>query len=131
VLTTPISGSETLESMIGTATVRTDRCVMGDWTVVDMASVALIAAPSQAGGHESAATLQGLVRNPRLGAPRPPAGRAETCQARESVLLISPTGGGKTLAGFLPSLIEITGTGEGGTQRHPHALYLAAEGACR
>ena len=29
-------------------------------------------------------------------------------EARQSVLLISPTGGGKTLAGFLPSLAEIT-----------------------
>ncbi|WP_421693982.1 ligase-associated DNA damage response DEXH box helicase [Aestuariivirga sp.] len=43
-------------------------------------------------------------------------------QARESVLLISPTGGGKTLAGFLPSLIEITekGSGEG-----IHTLYIS------
>ena len=32
----------------------------------------------------------------------------EHAEKRESVLLISPTGGGKTLAGFLPSLIEIT-----------------------
>jgi ATP-dependent Lhr-like helicase len=43
-------------------------------------------------------------------------------QARESVLLISPTGGGKTLAGFLPSLAEITarGSGEG-----IHTLYIS------
>ena len=43
-------------------------------------------------------------------------------QARESVLLISPTGGGKTLAGFLPSLAEITarGTGHG-----IHTLYVS------
>src|SRR6516162_7045412 len=27
-----------------------------------------------------------------------------------SVLLIAPTGGGKTLAGFLPSLVELSGT---------------------
>ena len=42
--------------------------------------------------------------------------------ARESVLLISPTGGGKTLAGFLPSLAEITerGSGEG-----IHTLYVS------
>jgi len=41
---------------------------------------------------------------------------------RESVLLISPTGGGKTLAGFLPSLAEITarGSGEG-----IHTLYIS------
>ena len=43
-------------------------------------------------------------------------------QARKSVLLISPTGGGKTLAGFLPSLAEITarGSGEG-----IHTLYIS------
>ena len=43
-------------------------------------------------------------------------------QARDNVLLISPTGGGKTLAGFLPSLIEITerGSGEG-----IHTLYIS------
>src|SRR4051794_6912309 len=29
-----------------------------------------------------------------------------------SVLLIAPTGGGKTLAGFLPSLVELTGRGK-------------------
>jgi ATP-dependent Lhr-like helicase len=27
----------------------------------------------------------------------------------ESVLLVAPTGGGKTLAGFLPSLIDLAG----------------------
>ncbi len=44
-------------------------------------------------------------------------------EARESVLLISPTGGGKTLAGFLPSLIEISGQAErtGGI----HTLYIS------
>ena len=43
-------------------------------------------------------------------------------ERRESVLLISPTGGGKTLAGFLPSLAEITarGSGEG-----IHTLYIS------
>ena len=46
----------------------------------------------------------------------------EHAQGRESVLLISPTGGGKTLAGFLPSLVEITerGSGEG-----IHTLYVS------
>ena len=43
-------------------------------------------------------------------------------QARESVLLISPTGGGKTLAGFLPSLAEIT---ERGSQGSIHTLYIS------
>ncbi len=43
-------------------------------------------------------------------------------QARESVLLISPTGGGKTLAGFLPSLVEIT---EKGSSGGIHTLYVS------
>ena len=38
---------------------------------------------------------------------------------RESVLLIAPTGGGKTLAGFLPSLIELAPL----PVRRPHALH--------
>ena len=36
----------------------------------------------------------------------------EAAQRGQSALLIAPTGGGKTLAGFLPSLIELAGTGE-------------------
>jgi ATP-dependent helicase Lhr and Lhr-like helicase len=50
-------------------------------------------------------------------------------EGARSVLLISPTGGGKTLAGFLPSLVEDHGTGLG--RRHPHALCVAPEGAGR
>jgi ATP-dependent Lhr-like helicase len=43
-------------------------------------------------------------------------------EARESVLLISPTGGGKTLAGFLPSLVDITRRGQG---QGIHTLYVS------
>lgn len=43
-------------------------------------------------------------------------------ERRESVLLISPTGGGKTLAGFLPSLAEITERGSG---NGIHTLYIS------
>ncbi|WP_395685530.1 ligase-associated DNA damage response DEXH box helicase [Aestuariivirga sp.] len=42
--------------------------------------------------------------------------------ARDSVLLISPTGGGKTLAGFLPSLVEIAERGSG---QGIHTLYVS------
>ena len=37
-----------------------------------------------------------------------PAGAGGPCRgAGESVLLVAPTGGGKTLAGFLPTLIDL------------------------
>ena len=57
-------------------------------------------------------------------------------KAREgrSVLLVAPTGAGKTLAGFLPSLVELSergpepGHGQG-QARAPHPLHLALEGA--
>src|SRR5437763_1680650 len=44
-------------------------------------------------------------------------------RAGRSVLLIAPTGAGKTLAGFLPSLIELRGqsSGQGGL----HTLYIS------
>ena len=45
-------------------------------------------------------------------------------------LLIAPTGGGKTLAGFLPSLIELAERPPAEyAARAAHALHLAAEGA--
>ncbi|MGH6619000.1 MAG: DEAD/DEAH box helicase, partial [Alphaproteobacteria bacterium] len=43
----------------------------------------------------------------------------EAAQAGRHALVIAPTGGGKTLAGFLPSLIEISEAGAGGL----HTLY--------
>ena len=45
----------------------------------------------------------------------------EAAQAGESVLLIAPTGGGKTLGGFLPSLIELHAQPHEGL----HTLYLS------
>ena len=49
-----------------------------------------------------------------------------TAQAGRSALLIAPTGGGKTLAGFLPSLIDL---GRDSRARPQHALHFTAEGA--
>ena len=43
-------------------------------------------------------------------------------RAGENVLLIAPTGGGKTLAGFLPSLVQLAGAPE---RRGLHTLYLS------
>ncbi len=42
-------------------------------------------------------------------------------RAGESALLIAPTGGGKTLAGFLPSLIDLAETPRAGL----HTLYVS------
>ena len=42
-------------------------------------------------------------------------------EAGESVLLIAPTGGGKTLAGFLPSLVDLAATPRAGL----HTLYVS------
>lgn len=54
----------------------------------------------------------------------------EKAQSGRSTLLIAPTGAGKTLAGFLPSLIELSGGGDG--NRLPpfkgsglHTLYIS------
>ena len=60
-----------------------------------------------------------------------------------SALLIAPTGAGKTLAGFLPTLVELSARSKGAGDEKPHlhrpqreahrrpahALHLAAEGA--
>jgi ATP-dependent Lhr-like helicase len=45
----------------------------------------------------------------------------DAARAGESVLLIAPTGGGKTLAGFLPTLVELAATPRGGI----HTLYVS------
>ncbi len=45
----------------------------------------------------------------------------EAFAARRSTLLVAPTGGGKTLSGFLPSLIDIHETGATGL----HTLYIS------
>src|SRR6202012_4162860 len=42
-------------------------------------------------------------------------------RAGESVLLIAPTGGGKTLAGFLPTLVSLAQTPRAGL----HTLYVS------
>ena len=76
-----------------------------------------------------------LVRRARLAAARASAGAAaRRPRPGRSTLLIAPTGAGKTLAGFLPSLVELHERAEatpGARRRHAHALHLAAEGARR
>ena len=42
--------------------------------------------------------------------------------AGKSALLIAPTGGGKTLAGFLPSLVELS---QGAAGKGLHTLYVS------
>ena len=46
-------------------------------------------------------------------------------RAGRDTLLIAPTGGGKTLAGFLPSLIELTERPPANTPRGVHTLYIS------
>ncbi len=55
-------------------------------------------------------------------APRPhQLAMLDAAQAGESVLLIAPTGGGKTLAGFLPSLVDLAQNPRPGL----HTLYVS------
>ncbi len=46
-------------------------------------------------------------------------------QTRQSVLLVAPTGGGKTLAGFLPSLIALSEAPRRARGRKLHTLYIS------
>lgn len=46
----------------------------------------------------------------------------EAARQGRSALLVAPTGGGKTLAGFLPSLIELAGAG---AAERLHTLYIS------
>src|SRR6185437_13882609 len=49
----------------------------------------------------------------------------ERARAGRDALLIAPTGGGKTLAGFLPSLIELAERAPANTPRGIHTLYIS------
>jgi ATP-dependent Lhr-like helicase len=49
----------------------------------------------------------------------------EHARAGESVLLVAPTGGGKTLAGFLPSLIDLAETPKRARKPALHTLYIS------
>lgn len=50
----------------------------------------------------------------------------QTALASQSALLIAPTGGGKTLAGFLASLIELSKKAERNSDRPAlHTLYIS------
>lgn len=49
----------------------------------------------------------------------------EAARAGEDALLIAPTGGGKTLAGFLPSLIELADPAVAAGWQRLHTLYIS------
>jgi ATP-dependent Lhr-like helicase len=49
----------------------------------------------------------------------------ERANARRHTLLIAPTGGGKTLAGFLPSLIDLDERPKPNAPRGVHTLYIS------
>ncbi|MGB3021111.1 MAG: DEAD/DEAH box helicase, partial [Methyloceanibacter sp.] len=88
--------------------------------------------PKQAVGQRQEPAAKGLLPEPFAGwfagrgwEPRPHQLQLlELARQGRDTLLIAPTGGGKTLAGFLPSLIDLTGRGTG---REPaiHTLYVS------
>src|ERR1700754_4134519 len=49
----------------------------------------------------------------------------DAARAGESVLLVAPTGGGKTLAGFLPSLIDLASRPKRARRTGLHTLYIS------
>jgi ATP-dependent Lhr-like helicase len=49
----------------------------------------------------------------------------EKARAGRNTLLIAPTGGGKTLAGFLPSLVELSDRPPANAPRGVHTLYIS------
>src|SRR5215218_3739955 len=49
----------------------------------------------------------------------------EAAEHRRSTLLIAPTGAGKTLAGFLPSLIGLSQRRRANRGRGLHTLYIS------
>ena len=49
----------------------------------------------------------------------------EAAAAGRDALLVAPTGGGKTLGGFLPSLVELAGAGVAGVPQGLHTLYVS------
>ena len=92
---------------------------------------------SEAGGPGEGAPCKSRLQRPRIGAlPEPFAGwfaargwqpRAHQLALLDKVgegrdtLLIAPTGGGKTLAGFLPSLVDLSARPLSRT--HPSAAF--------
>ncbi len=69
-----------------------------------------------------------MVRGARLVAARAPDRAAGKAQAGKSVLLIAPTGAGKTLAGFMPTLTDLADRPKrkpGEARRGIHTLYIS------
>ena len=79
---------------------------------------------SESSGHELPAVFQNWFES-RGWQPRPhQLALIEHAARGQSVLLVAPTGGGKTLAGFLPSLIELARAPQR-RKRVLHTLYIS------